>query len=249
MSARASRRTRPRRGRTEHVRTRRAGAATTAVSSHMHQPHLSPRGRRDGRQERRRQGGRRIIRNPQLKGDNRDRLGQRRRRGRAGNWRAGSTAARTAATNGASVEVYEKAATVGGTTAVSGGIVWIPAHPPSADGELPVKDAMDYLRAQSLGFMDDELMETLFEPARRCSISLRRIAICSSRSPRVSRITSRTARRTPRRRTITERQAVRSVAAGRMAGPDHVLSRRFQQRRHRRRDPRQDPRIGRQRVR
>ena len=73
---------------------------------------------------------------------------------------AGLTAALTAATNGASVEVYEKAPTVGGTTAVSGGIVWIPAHPRLRDGELPAEDAMDYLRAQSLGFMDDELVET-----------------------------------------------------------------------------------------
>jgi 3-oxosteroid 1-dehydrogenase len=73
---------------------------------------------------------------------------------------AGLTAALTAASNGARVEVYEKATTVGGTTAVSGGIVWIPAHGRSADGELPVEDATAYLRAQSLGFMDDELMET-----------------------------------------------------------------------------------------
>src|SRR5215217_1715532 len=73
---------------------------------------------------------------------------------------AGLTAALTAVARGASVEVYDKAATVGGTTAVSGGIVWIPAHSRAADGELTVGDAMAYLRAQSLGYMDDELVET-----------------------------------------------------------------------------------------
>jgi 3-oxosteroid 1-dehydrogenase len=73
---------------------------------------------------------------------------------------AGLTAALTAAAGGATVAVFEKAATVGGTTAVSGGIVWIPAHHRSPDGELTVDDAMRYLEAQSLGAMDADLVET-----------------------------------------------------------------------------------------
>lgn len=73
---------------------------------------------------------------------------------------AGLTAALAAAAHGASVAVYEKSATVGGTSAVSGGIVWTPAHHRCPDVDLPVADALDYLRAQSLGAMDEELVET-----------------------------------------------------------------------------------------
>ncbi|ORA14274.1 FAD-dependent oxidoreductase [Mycobacterium asiaticum] len=77
-----------------------------------------------------------------------------------GSGAAGLTAALTAAATGATVQVYEKAATVGGTTAVSGGIAWIPAHNRCPDRDLTVEDALRYLRAQSFGSMDDALVDT-----------------------------------------------------------------------------------------
>jgi len=86
------------------------------------------------------------------------------------------TAALTAATNGASVRVYREGGNCrwhdGG---FSGGIVWIPAHRRAREGELPVDDAMDYLRrAVARVFMDDELMETFCPDRRGRCLGLRR---------------------------------------------------------------------------
>ncbi|MDT5175721.1 MAG: 3-oxosteroid 1-dehydrogenase, partial [Mycobacterium sp.] len=77
-----------------------------------------------------------------------------------GSGAAGLTAALTAAVTGATVQVFEKADTVGGTTAVSGGIAWIPAHNRCPDRELTVADALQYLSAQSFGSMDEALVDT-----------------------------------------------------------------------------------------
>lgn len=72
---------------------------------------------------------------------------------------AGLTAALAALAGGAEVEVFDRSEKIGGTTAVSGGIAWIPAHHRSPDGDLTVEDAMAYLRAQSFGAMNDDLVE------------------------------------------------------------------------------------------
>jgi len=79
---------------------------------------------------------------------------------------AGLSAALTACTLGASVGLFEKAATVGGTTAVSGGVVWVPAHDRPDVPEPPsIDDALTHLRALSNETMDDELVEVFVRNA------------------------------------------------------------------------------------
>jgi 3-oxosteroid 1-dehydrogenase len=82
-----------------------------------------------------------------------------------GSGAAGLSAALAAVTQGAEVEIFEKSATLGGTTATSAGIVWVPAHDRTQGADLSVDDAMTYLRAQSMGSMDEELTEVFVRTA------------------------------------------------------------------------------------
>ncbi len=115
--------------------------------------------------------------------------------------------------------VYEKAPTVGGTTAVSGGIVWIPAHDRLAGADLNVEDALKYLEAQSLGLMDRSLVETF---VRTGPVMLDFLEAHSELRFEVAegfpRLQTRVARRTARRRTVTQRHTVRPVPDRRLGG-------------------------------
>lgn len=73
-----------------------------------------------------------------------------------GSGAAGLTAAFAAARGGARVTLLERDEGLGGTTALSGGNAWLPAHPDLPDDSPAL--ALAYLRALSLGDADDELL-------------------------------------------------------------------------------------------
>jgi 3-oxosteroid 1-dehydrogenase len=78
---------------------------------------------------------------------------------------AGLTAALAAAEAGARVSLFEKADTVGGTTALSGGACWVPnnRHTLALHGEDSRERALEYLNSLSFGLIDSDLLETLVD--------------------------------------------------------------------------------------
>ncbi|HJQ42522.1 MAG TPA: FAD-dependent oxidoreductase [Jatrophihabitantaceae bacterium] len=75
---------------------------------------------------------------------------------------SGLVAAIAAADAGARVALLEKGAAVGGTTALSGGVVWLPGVTPGDSTD----DAITYLTALANGTADDEMVRTFVHQAR-----------------------------------------------------------------------------------
>ena len=78
---------------------------------------------------------------------------------------AGLTAALAAAHSGASVKVFEKSPFVGGTSAMSGGIIWMPNNhlQEFAGVEDSRQKALAYLDALSLGQIDSDMASTFVD--------------------------------------------------------------------------------------
>ena len=85
-----------------------------------------------------------------------------------GSGAGGLVAALAATGEGASVAVFEKAPLLGGSTAISGGVSWVPVnHLQDALGiEDSREDALDYLASLSLGRMDPLMAEAFVDGAR-----------------------------------------------------------------------------------
>jgi 3-oxosteroid 1-dehydrogenase len=78
---------------------------------------------------------------------------------------AGLTAAISAHEHGAEVAVFEKSDQLGGTSAWSGGMLWIPDNPHMRAAGIPdsTAEALEYLDSLSLGMIDGELARVLIE--------------------------------------------------------------------------------------
>jgi len=92
-----------------------------------------------------------------------------------GSGAAGLTAALFAAELGAKVLVLEKTELVGGTSAISGGQVWIPNNRFLAHGDDSRALAMEYLAQVTLGETEPEFLESLVEAAPQMIAQIERL--------------------------------------------------------------------------
>ncbi len=85
-----------------------------------------------------------------------------------GSGAAGLTAALAAAQSGASVRLFEKNDVLGGSSAISGGVPWIPMnhHQDEQGIEDSREEALAYLASLSLGRMDPTMAETFVDHGR-----------------------------------------------------------------------------------
>jgi succinate dehydrogenase/fumarate reductase flavoprotein subunit len=85
-----------------------------------------------------------------------------------GSGAGGLTAALAAAQSGASVALFEKAELLGGSTAISGGVPWMPLnhHQDDLGIEDSREEALAYLRSLSLDRMDPAMAEAFIDGAR-----------------------------------------------------------------------------------
>jgi succinate dehydrogenase/fumarate reductase flavoprotein subunit len=84
-----------------------------------------------------------------------------------GSGAAGLTAAILAHDQGAKVLILERTDKIGGTTAVSGGGIWIPNnhHMAEVDANDSREEALSYCRGLTMGRAEDELIETFIDTA------------------------------------------------------------------------------------
>lgn len=86
-----------------------------------------------------------------------------------GSGAAGLTAAFTAAHEGARVALFEKNDRIGGTSAWSGGHVWIPCNPHMAEHGISdsPEEALTYLRSISRGLVDESILRAMVDAGPR----------------------------------------------------------------------------------
>lgn len=85
-----------------------------------------------------------------------------------GSGAAGLTAALAASLDGADVGIYEKGTVLGGSSAISGGVPWIPLnhHQDEAGITDSREEALEYLASLSLGRMDPAMAEAFVDSGR-----------------------------------------------------------------------------------